>query len=160
MYCSFPKTCLPHQMRYVVIYPCVGKVQSSCQCLISLFLPWDFSVLLRWVLGSLWSRCVLGLGWSICMCVVFVSCTAVVTGAALLTKEKVNKRVTIKKSWKTGYFFLLYSCFCILRGLEYVRLSGNVCWIADCINSDLVFLLSSGMAFLTIKEWSVLCLGV
>lgn len=28
---------------------------------------------------------------------------------------------------KTGYFFLLYSCFCTLRGLEYVRLSGNVC---------------------------------
>lgn len=53
---------------------------------------------------------------------------------------------------KTGYCFLLCSCFCTLRGLEYGRLSGNVCWIADCINPDLVFLLSSGMAFLTIKE--------
>lgn len=154
---QFPKTCLPHQRRYVVIYPDAGKVQSSCKCLISLFLPWDFGVPLRRVRGSLCSRrgsdgqyaC----GWYLCP----VQRSSL---SSCFDQRESEQESNDQEKLKTGYFFLLYSCFCTLRGLEYVRLSGNVCWLADCINPDLVFLLSSGMAFLTIKEWSVLCLGV
>ena len=121
------------------------------QAFISLFLPCYFSALLR-IHGSLCRRYVLGLGWSICLFMVFCILYSSYHCSTSLMKgceEGSNNQESSKTAHCLSPLFLpLYS-----KGLAYVRPSRNTYWIAECIKPDLMFQLYLGMRFLFLFKY-------
>lgn len=119
-----------------------GKVQSSCKHL----LPCSFPVISGLCLRSLWfcSRCVLELGWWVCLFVVFcILVRSYLWSSSFDSKRKWTGKQQSRKVQRCSVSSLFLPLHSWGPG------TGQCLLKSWCINPDLVFLIYSGMGFLT-----------